>query len=226
MNTASLLLSVLALSLVSASAATYVISEQPGLIAPSTRGASNTTHYGWDTFNEPADRAVPINDNSPDLGTAVAGALFRTTNGEDHVLGSGNFYLFAGTPAEEVTAVSAGVLGTGFTSVILQGVTAFDPFPGAWTFDSVGGVTPTVVQGVNGAGFGQFWVKYDFPGNEANYVIPFNAGGPHYSIDRFTVDTVWNAGGFSPDFAMAVPEPAAAAGGLLALGALFFRRRR
>lgn len=221
-----IIIAALAFSAISASAATFIINEQTGLIAPSSRGSGNTTWYGWDTFNEPATRAQPIDDSSPDLGTSVAGARFRTTNGEDHVIGSGNFYLFAGTPAEEVTAVSAGVLGTGFTSVILQGVTAADAYPGPWTFDVVNGVTPTVVQGVNASGLGQFWVKYDFPGNAASYALPFSAGGPHYSIDRFTVDTVWSAAGFSPDSAITVPEPAASAAGLLAAGALLLRRRR
>ena len=208
-----------------AGAATYLISAQTGLIAPSTRGGADSAFYGWDTFNDPANRAQPIDDATPDIGTSVAGARFRTTNGEDHVLGSGNFYLFAGTPAEDVTAVSAGILGTGFTSVILQGVTAFDAYPGLWSFPAVNGVTPEFAQGVNAAGFGQFWVKYDFPGNAGSYAIPFSAGGPHYSIDKFTVDTVWNAQGFSPDSALAVPEPSGAALALLALSAGLRRRR-
>jgi hypothetical protein len=207
-----------------AEAATYLISEQTGLIAPVTRGGADSTFYGWETFNDPASRNVPINDSTPDIGTPAAGALFRTTNGEDHVLGSGNFYLFAGNPAEEVTAVSAGLLGTGFTTVILQGMTAFDPYPGMWSFAPVNGIAPEFAQGVNANGFGQFWVKYNFPGNAANYVIPFSATGSHYSIDRFTVDTVWSASGFSGESALAVPEPSVAA--LLLLTCLGLCRRR
>ncbi len=215
---------ILAGASLNANAATYIISAQMGLIAPSTRGGADTTFYGWDNFNDPANRAQAIDDATPDIGTGVAGARFRTTNGEDHVLGSGNFYLFAGTPAEEVTAVSAGILGAGFTSVILQGVTAFDAYPGLWSFPAVNGVMPAFAQGVNAAGLGQFWVKYDFPGNTGSYVIPFTAGGSHYSIDKFTVDTVWNAQGFSPDSAVPVPEPSALS--LLALTGVLLRRRR
>ncbi|MBP7949718.1 MAG: PEP-CTERM sorting domain-containing protein [Verrucomicrobiales bacterium] len=206
-------------------AATYSIAEQTALIAPSTRGGPNTTYYGWDTFNDADARNVPINDNTPDMGTAPVGALFRTTNGEDHVLGSGNFYLFAGNPAEEVTAVASGILGTGFTTVILQGLASFDPFPGPWVFAPVNGVAPQVVQGVNAGNFGQFWVRYDLPGNDASYVIPFGATGQHFSLDKFTVDTFWSPTGFQPDLVI-VPEPSGALVLALSLGAVVLGRRR
>ncbi len=218
----------LALSASAVSGATFDLGIQTGVIAPSTRGQSNTGFYGWEIFNDAANRTVPIDDSTPDIGTVVSGARFRTTNGEVHVLGSGNFYLFAGNPAEEVTVATGAVSASGSTSIILQGITAFDPYPGTWSFPSVGGVIPEFVQGVNANGYGQFWVKYTFTGNAGSYAIPFSAIGAHYSIDRFTVDTYWSATTAQPDHATfgAVPEPTAAGLGLLALAGLAARRRR
>lgn len=208
---------------VSSMAVVYSLDSVTGILAVDGRGAAGSTWFGWETFNDAAARNQPIDDSTPDIGSA-AGVRFRTTNGEDHVLGSGNYYLSAGNPAEEVTVVTAGIPGTGFTTIILQAVTAFDDFPAPWRFPAVNGVNPAVTQGKNALGFGQLFVRYDLPGNESGYVIPFGATGPHFSMDRFVVDTRWNPTGFGPDLAV-VPEPGAVALGTAA-ALLSLRRRR
>ncbi len=203
--------------------AVYSLDGVSGVIEVAGRGGAGAVYFGWETFNDAGRRSEPIDDVTPDIGSAV-GVRFRTTNGEDHVLGSGNYYLFAGNPAEEVTVVTAGEVGSGYTTVILQAVTAFDDFPGAWRFGELGGVKPQVVQGRNAVGLGQLWVRYDLVGNEGRYVIPFEATGPHFSLDRFVVDARWSAEGFEPEMVV-VPEPGMGLAGV-GLGWLWLRRRR
>jgi hypothetical protein len=214
-------------SLNSVSAATFLLGNVSDVVAPTGRGGANTTYYGWETFNDVGFRNVPINDSTPDIGINPGGANFQTTNGQDHVLNSGNLYFFAGTLAEKLTAVTNGTVGTGFTTVIVQGVTAsgFGGFPDAVTL-AMNGVAPTqFVQGVNGASSGQFWAVWDWAGNLTNYDVTI-AGVPnqaHYSFDRVTVDTFWSTSGFQGDF-LAVPEPSR--GVLLMLAGLVVCLRR
>jgi hypothetical protein len=205
-------------------AAVYSLDGVSGVIEVAGRGGAGAVYFGWETFNDAGRRNEPINDGTPDIGSAV-GVRFRTTNGEDHVLGSGNYYLASGNPAEEVTVVTAGEVGSGYTTLILQAVTAFDDFPGEWRFGELGGVKPQVVQGRNAVGIGQLWVRYDLVGNEGSYVIPFEATGPHFSLDRFVVDTRWSAEGFEPEMVV-VPEPGVGFVAGVGLGWLWLRRRR
>ena len=58
-----------------------------------------------------------------DIGTD--GASFVTTNAEDHLSGSLNYSTGSGSVAETVNFSSDGIVGTGFTTVIMQGHTFF-----------------------------------------------------------------------------------------------------
>jgi hypothetical protein len=127
---------------------------------------------------------------------------------------------------ETVTFDTTGVLGTGFTSLILQGVTAFGPFGTPLTFGNINGVSPTVVQGLNAAGNAQFWAKWDLPGNQNTYTGTLLTGANSFvSFDVLSVDTYWNAASFQPDAAI-VPESGSAMLLLLTAAAGFVRRRR
>ncbi len=112
-----------------------------------------------------------------------------------------------------------GTVGTGFTTIIIQGRTAF----GGWnvspgTFADIAGVSPTLVFGNNAASQGQFWAKYELPGNAASYTTTLTM--PDFtSIAEITVDTYWSATGYASDYAV-VPEPSIATLALLGLGAL------
>lgn len=214
-----------------AAAATFALSGLTGLAAPSTRGTAGTTYYAWDTFTgNPASAGfpnltAPINDSTPELGTNPGLALLVTNNSEDHISSSGNYYSSTGAVNETVTFDTSGVLGTGFTTLILQGVTAFGPFGTALTFSDINGVSPVVVQGLNAAGNSQFWAKWEIPGNQRSYTGTLLTGPNSFvSLDFLSVDTYWNAAGYQPD-TMAVPEPSVPAVLLLA-GAAFARRRR
>jgi hypothetical protein len=180
-------------------AATFTMDQLLDVTVPSSRGSANTTWFGWEAFNESNTRNVPIDDSTPDLGTTASGARFRTTNGEDHVISSGNLYFFTTgqSLAEEITVPTSGTVGTGFTTIILQAVTApgFGSFPAPITLNAINGVTPTIVQGSNAAGLGQFWAVWTVPGNQAGYTITLTgpANQQHYSFDRVVVDTFWSA---------------------------------
>jgi hypothetical protein len=182
------------------------------LVAPSSRGEANSTWSGWASFNEPGERAQPINDATPDIGYTLEGATFRTTNGEDHVLDTGEFSFDTGTLAEEVTIPSDGVVGMdGFTTVILQiaATPASGPFPGVIYVGTIDGVTPEVVQGVNSLGDGQLWAKWKLPGNKASYVVEL-VGAPNQAGFKFNlvmVETFFSQTAYLPD-SMALDAPA------------------
>lgn len=187
--------------MVAASPPTFKMDQETSVVTPTTRGSANTTHFGWETFCEVGFDNVPINDTTPDIGTAT-GVSFITTNAEDHISSSRNLYVGAGTLAEEVTVVTDGTVGSGFTTIIAQAVTAFGGFPNAsLTFSSINGVVPQVVQTTNIAGKGQVWAKWKLPGNQASYT--FTVTGPTgvtgWSFDKFIVDTLWSATVYQPD---------------------------
>lgn len=187
---------------VAASPPTFKMDQEATVVAPTTRGNANTTYFGWDTFCEVGFDNVPVNDTTPDIGTTTTGVSFVTTNGEDHVSSSRNLYVGAGTLSEEVTVVTDGTVGSGFTTIIAQAVTAFGGFPAAsLTFSSINGVAPQVVQTTNIAGKGQVWAKWRLPGNQASYT--FTVTGPTgvsgWSFDKFIVDTLWSATVYQAD---------------------------
>ena len=212
-------------------AATFAISSLTTLVTPSTRGNAGTTYYGWDTFSgNPGDAGfpnltAPINDSTPELGTNPGLALLVTNNGEDHISSSQNYYSASGSVNETVTFDTSGTAGTGVTTLILQGITAFGDFGAPITFSSINGVAPVVVFGVNAAAKGQFWVRWDVPGNQDTYTATLTSGAnSNNSFDILSVDTYWNSGTtYQPDLVV-VPEPSSAL--LLGVVGLMIRRRR
>ncbi|MES2595807.1 MAG: putative Ig domain-containing protein [Verrucomicrobiota bacterium] len=203
----------------SASAATFTLDQQTNVVAPSTRGGANTTYFGWESFNDAGNRAVPIDDSTPDMGDiAILGVNVKTLNNEDHVLDSGNIYISAGdhTLQEQVTVVTSIPNGTpvtgngsGNTTVIAQLLTAFGPFPGNVSLSSINGVLPTVIRGTNAAGAEQVFAKWVLPGNAPSYVFTIN-GVPsvaNYSITRIVIDTHWDAALPQPDVVIAASQP-------------------
>lgn len=168
------------------------------LVVPTTRLEANTTHFGWDNFEDPAPSTF-LSDTTPDIGdTTAVGVKFETTNGQLHRAAStGNFYSgHSGTAAvaEEVTVVTSGTVGAEGQTTIIAQLVGSGAFPGLWTFGDINDVEPVVVQGKNAAGLGQVWVKWVVPGNAASYTFTIGAiPGQHMSFDKIVVDTYWGA---------------------------------
>jgi len=206
-----------------AQGATFNIATAADVFAPSERGSANSTYVGWDIFDDGGAGDGIIDDQTPDLGSG-AGSL-ATTNGESHISSSMNFYSGGGSVAETVGFETDGMPGEGFTTIIAQGKTLFGGFGTAIEFSDILGATPEVIQGTNAQGSGQFWAKWEVPGNQTNLSFDLSTGpGSRISLDKVTVDTSWSLEGFSDDTAV-VPEPSALALSLGAL-ALAVRRRR
>jgi PEP-CTERM motif-containing protein len=126
----------------------------------------------------------------------------------DHISGGGNIYT-GETPLDEtITAPTSGTPGTGFTTLIVQGITAFGPFGGPTpiSISSINGVSPTVVVGSDAIGSDQFWAKYEIPGNATTYSFTMTSVDVHESIGLLIVDSYWSASGYATDTAV-VPEP-------------------
>lgn len=194
-----------------------VLGELSNAAITSSRGNVKTTHFGWETFNDIVNRNMGvsvIDDSTPDIGyTTTSGARFRTTNSEGHVLSSGNFYFIGGTLAEQITVPTAGSVGTGFTTVILQLVSATGAPGGDNGFAapialSINGAPPTsLVDTANGEGAGQLWAKWEIEGNAATYdiVVAGPANQAHFSFDRVVVDTFWSPTAYLGDSMAAQP---------------------
>ncbi|MEQ1747971.1 MAG: putative Ig domain-containing protein [Prosthecobacter sp.] len=188
----------------------YVMSQNAGLVAPSSRGLVGTTWFGWEAFNEPAARAQPIDDSTPDIGTTMVEANFQTTNSQDHVLDNGNLSFTSGTLAEQITVPTNGTIGSsGFTTLVLQiaAVSGSGAFAAPITLSSINGLAPTVVQGLNSGGDGQLWAKWDLPGNQASYLISISGapGQANFSFDRVMVDSLYSMDGYLADSMAALP---------------------
>lgn len=198
----------------------YVLNQESTIVPLATRGASNTTYFGWDSFEDPAPGTF-LSDTTPDIGTAVVGAKFETTNGQLHRASSGNFYAgstsFVSQTAEKITVVTNGTVGsTGKTTVVAQ-LVGTGAFPSTWTFSNIDGVAPQVFQITNKANKGQAWVKWELPGNAATYEFTLGSvahvafGGAHMSFDKIEIDTFWSADGASIADTMIRTEPTAIA---------------
>ena len=239
-------------------AANFNIKTSAGVFTPSFRGQSNTTWFGWESFDDPAfgndntTDASPtsevedwiIDDQFPDIGADGSGQarilghnlpfdLDPNLTGVDHISSTRNIYTGASTLNETITAPTNGSVGTGYTTIIVQGVTAFGPLGGQIDFTPIDGFLPVAVQADNLIGSGQFWAKYEIPGNAATYDFTLtssvlgSSNGENISLTRLVIDTIWSDSGFATDVA-AVPEPTTSV--LLAAGAagtiLLLRRRR
>ncbi|MDB6118436.1 MAG: hemagglutinin, partial [Verrucomicrobiaceae bacterium] len=195
----------------SATATTFFMDKVTDVVAPGIRGATTTTYFGWETFNEVGNRLVPIDDSTPDIGTTATGVRFLTTSTDVHVSNtSGNYYSFGTTPAETVSVVTDGAVGgAGFTTIIAQFVTSGGPFPDPVVLGPIDGASPTVVQGTNKAGRGQIWALWRVAGNQATYTFTVSGVANHYTFDRVVVDTAFSTTGFSTD-SMVANTPALA----------------
>lgn len=219
------LLAAAAIVLVSAPArAEFNLAQSTGLFTPSYRGEANASYFGWDTFGVDGAHI----DNPPaDIGTNDPLLTLTQESGEfDHISGSGNIYTGQDPLDLHLTAVSSGTVGSGFTTLIIQGATLFGGFGGDILSSDIAGVTPEVVQNSNLAGAAQFWVKYELPGNEATYAIDLGSTGSSISLDKLVVDVLWSPDGYATDSAI-VPEPSSwllAASGAVAAWSLSRRR--
>lgn len=226
------------------SASAFVISSAPGLFIPSFRDpgdadAGQTTAFGWGltggrfdgiTDDDNID-APPVNFSAAGLnGTLVQ--IPANTEGDggasDILAGSNNIYASPGGAVLSLDVPINGVLGDGFTTIIVQGRTAFGSYPDAvdTMFGTVDGVSPIFAEGLNALGQGQFWAKYQIPGNTGSYSIPLTLpSGSSISIAELKVDTQFSTTGFAPDSAV-VPEPSAPLLAVAAVASLMARRRR
>lgn len=214
------------LSLVPQAQAQFIISTATGTFEPSFRGDANTTWFGWGpgSFDGATDNELIDNPAVTIGGGGLDGTLNQV--GTADIISSGN-NIYNGFSADEnltLTIPIDGTVGTGFTTIIIQGRMAAPQ--GAYAtlpvFSDLAGASPTVVSGVDSNNFGQFWVKYEIAGNASSYSPNiFLQGFTHISIGELVVDTQWSSTGYASDTA-AVPEPSAfaflACGGLLALG--------
>lgn len=145
------------------------------------------------------------------------------------VSGSSNIYTASFmNETLSLNIATVGVVGTGFTTIIIQSRTAFGGYnagdPGI--FSDINGFAPTVVTANNALGRGQVWAKYELLGNASAYSVNWTMPGMT-SIAEITVDTQWSSSGFSPDVAV-IPEPQTwvLAGIGMAFWICMMRRRR
>ena len=209
----------------SVSATTFNLGSATDTFAPSFRGASNSTYVGWDLFDDNGAGDMIINDQTPDLGTGSGS--FVTTNGEDHLSGSMNYYSGSGAVAEDISFSTDGANGDGFTTVIVQGKTLFGGFGAEIAFGDIDGIAPSLVlQTNNAADAGQFFAKYELPGTADTESLSISTGPASFiSFDKIEIDTIWSADGYAADTAI-VPEPTGALAVLLGAIVLITARRR
>ncbi|SKA99394.1 Putative Ig domain-containing protein [Prosthecobacter debontii] len=191
-----------------------ILEQTSGILAPSGRGTSGTTYFGWDTFGVTGPATV-INDNTPDIGSDSMGlARFQTKNEEIHQFsGGGNLYLLSFDPKvdltldEQITVPTNGVVGEeGYTTIILQIASASSGMGGSdfaneIYIGSINDIEPTIVVQGPSASTAQLWAKWEIPGNQATYSIDIK-GVPnqqHYSFDKVVVDTKYSRYGYVGD---------------------------
>ncbi len=233
-----------------------VISTSTDIFTPSFRGQANTVYYGWSSNfdSDPSSETGEIfnspNPPTPNLGASTTTYPLQQTNvtgtpvtSPDIISSTNNIYFGpggGGTAYLKLTIDTTGVVASGFTTVIIQGVSlqnAQAPSFAVPSLSSINGVAPTFVYGLNQADPTnqelQWWAKYELTGNQAFYdiIITLTSGGPAnpISINKLSVDTLWSSTGFASDTAQAVPEPSTYA--MMALGAAILgyashRRRR
>jgi hypothetical protein len=235
----------------SSARAAYAIYEGSGIYSPSFRGESGTTYFGWSygtwDGNPPPEVGQP--DPSPDIlnGTpsinpaALSGTSFITQTGTaDIVSGSNNIYSsIAGINSQglQLYIPTDGTAGSeGFTTIIIQGLSmsgAMFGFGGpldGFGFGTINGVAAEYVITINDAGLGQWWAKWELPGNQSSYTVDIVGaegvpGGSILSVTDLQVDTLYSTTGFASDAAV-VPEPSALLLSFAGAAMLLRRRRR
>ena len=233
--------------------AASVISEATGLYVPSYRLNANTTYFGWSEghfFGQPVPASSIRILNNPTVSFGNVGAadgvqFFQNDrNASPFVMigsSAGNVYTGSGPIGKEASATLVvptwGTPGTGFTTIILQGRTipaggfsSLETLVGNFPVFTVAGIVPTdfAIAG-NAANQGQWWAKFELPGNssifEVNIRFPGGSGTTPISIAEMSVDTLWSSAGYASD--SAVPEPTATS--LIfaaAMGWTWVRRRK
>ncbi len=233
----------------SQASAAFVIAETNGLFDPSFRGAANTTYFGWangtwdgNADSTPPDPVIPdVISGTPSINPgSLAGSSFLTQSGtNDVVSGSNNIYSsVAGITAAGLQLIipTSGVVGSaGFTTIIIQGVglngAGFGGTSGldGFGFGAIEGILPEYLIGTNADIEGQWWAKWEIPGNAASYTVDVlgaqNGEGSVVSVTDLTVDTLYSGTGYAPDLAI-VPEPSSFLLSLVAGLGLIVRRRR
>lgn len=210
-----------------APAATFIIPTASDLFDPTFRGQGNTTWFGWGagSFDQTLDNELI--DAPPTTIGGATGAALNQLGTADILAGSGNVYTALNSETIRITTPTVGTPGTGFTTIIIQGQTAFGGFGLDPVFQAVEGILPSYIRATNALGKAQFWAKYELPGNAASYDVDMQIlPNSHISLAGLEIDTFWSATAYGADIA-AVPEPASAA--LLTAGALglfAIRRRR
>jgi len=233
----------------SQASAAFVIAESTGLFSPSFRGEANTTSFGWSSGtwdgnadSTPPDPVIPdVINGTPSINPgSLAGTSFLTQSGSnDIVSGSNNIYSsVSGINAAglQLTIPTSGVVGSsGFTTIIIQGVglngAAFGGTSGldGFGFGAIDGILPEYIIGTNADIEGQWWTKWELPGNAASYTVNItgaqNGEGSVVSVTDLTIDTLYSGSGFAADLAV-VPEPSAVLLSFVAGLGLLVRRRR
>lgn len=195
---------------VASAQAQFNIETGTGLFAPSYRGTANTTWFGWGpgSFDGATDNEL-IDNPAPTLGTTTIGVTLNQDPVINDILsGSNNIYTgFAGVTSLTLDIPTSGTEGSGFTTIIVQGRALFGGFGTAPALSDIAGVSPTFVTSNNANGAGQFWAKYEIPGNATSYDLDISfAAASHTSIGELQIDAGWSASGYSSDLAV-VPEP-------------------
>jgi hypothetical protein len=198
--------------------AQFVINTSSGLFDPSFRGAANTTWFGWGAgkFDGLTNNEL-IDNPAPSFGATTLGVSFTQSTAFDILSSGNNIYTSGAAVTDLLLAIpTSGTPGSGFTTLIIQGKTAFGGYGVAPAFNDIAGVSASSAQGNNLLGAGQFWAKYEIAGNLSTYNLAITlAENSNTSIAELEVDTYWSATGFSTDVTV-VPEPSALA--LLGLG--------
>jgi hypothetical protein len=209
------LLSALAVNVASAQ---FVINNSPGLFDPSFRGQPNTTWFGWGPGSFEGSTQNELIDNpAPSIGTTSLGISLTQNPANDILASSDNIYTGAALATDLLLQLpTSGSVGSGFTTIIVQGRTAFGGYDTPPGFQPILGINPIFEVGPNANGSGQFWAKYELPGNSTVYDLTIRLDSASFiSIAELEFDTYWSPTGFSTDFAV-VPEPSALA--LLGMG--------
>lgn len=231
----------------SQASAAFVINETTDLFTPSFRGDSGSTYFGWSygtwdgnpapTEGDP-DISPDIINGTPSINPGSGGFISQAVEA-DIVSGSDNLYSSVGQISSlglELTIPTTGTIGlSGYTTIIVQGFGLNGAMFGAealdgFSFGAINGIMPEYLIAGNASSQGQWWAKWELPGNEASYTVDILGGQVGdaplvVSVTDLVVDTWFSESGFSPDIA-AVPEPSVGLLALAGFGSLLRRRRR